>query len=63
MMELALSYLLESNQSLYFSEVNPIYNVADILVYSQSFSHQMLASESGIYSIIVKSKNLFSLVS
>ena len=36
------------NQSLYNSEVNPIYNVADILVSSQSFPHQLLASESGI---------------
>ena len=43
-----LSYLLESNQSLYNSEVNPIYNVADILVSSQSFPHQLLASELGI---------------
>ena len=48
MMWLALSYLLESNQSLYNSEVNPIYNVEDILVSSQSLPHQLLASESGI---------------
>ena len=46
--DVALSYLLESNQSLYHSEVNPIYNVADILVSSQSFPHQLLASDSGI---------------
>ena len=48
MMLLALSYLLESNQSLYNSEMNPIYNVADNLVSSESFPHQLLASESGI---------------
>ena len=48
MIKLALSYLLESNQSLYNSEVNPMYNVADILVSSQSFPRQLLASESGI---------------
>ena len=44
-----LSYLLESNQSLYNSEVNPIFNVADNLVSSQSFPHQLFASESGIW--------------
>ena len=48
MMLLALSYLLESNQSLHNSEVNRIYNVADNLVSSQSFPHQLLASESDI---------------
>ena len=44
----ALSYLLESNQSLFYSEVNPIYNVEDILVYSQV--------SRAFDSIIVKSK-------
>ena len=35
----ALSHLLESNQSLYYSEVKQIYTVADMLVSCKSLPH------------------------